>query len=158
MNNKFIINQASIIFLIIGLLVGFGVGWYVSNLNGDNTPTKEEVSETDTETSVSKNDLSVSDQPAGLTVLIDSVSLKEPKWIAVREDINGEMGNILGALRLQEGAHEGVEVELLRGTNPEELYYVVLYEDNGGDTFDHNFDSLITSEAEEPVLTTFIAN
>ena len=76
--------------------------------------------------------LAVSDQASGETVTVDSVSSPGPVWVAVHEDRNGELGNVLGAKWFSGGAQSGA-VKLLRTTSPGSLYYVALYGDAGDD-------------------------
>ena len=71
--------------------------------------------------------LAVSDQPAGGSVTIESVSVPPPGvWAAVREVNAGTLGNVLGAARAG-GPRTNVVVPLLRATMPGRTYAVELY-------------------------------
>ncbi len=85
---------------------------------------------------------SVVDQSAGGVVYVSSLIFPKESWIAVREDNDGVMGNILGAYRYPIGEHTGA-VELLRDTQPGQTYYVVIYIDDGDKDFDHKKDTLL---------------
>ena len=89
---------------------------------------------------------SVADQSAGGVVYISNLTFPKESWIAVREDNNGAMGNILGARRYPIGEHTGA-IELLRNTEPGQTYYAVIYIDDGDKKFDHKKDiSLVDSD------------
>ena len=85
---------------------------------------------------------SVVDQSAGGVVYVSSFTFPKESWIAVREDNDGVMGNILGAHRYPIGEHTGA-VELLRNTQAGQTYYVVIYIDDGDKDFDHKKDTLL---------------
>ena len=83
--------------------------------------------------------ITVSDQPAGDSVRIASVTLSKTGWVAVRDSLR-----IYGAAWLAAGTHENVSVPLLRNTTSGDKYSVVLYVDNGNKQFDMHADSLIS--------------
>lgn len=87
----------------------------------------------------SRESVSVEDQAAGMTVQIKAATLAQIGWIAVRD----ADGRTLGAGRFEAGAHEGVEVQLLRATKPGERYQVLIYVDDGDKTFDLHKDILV---------------
>jgi hypothetical protein len=98
----------------------------------------------------------VKDQPAGLRVVIDSVTLEGSGWVAIHEDRDGELGNILGAQRFDAGTYKGL-VDLLRNTVEGGVYYAVIYSDDGDNLFDHKKDSLVTGKDGNVVKSTFNA-
>ncbi len=80
--------------------------------------------------------VSVAHQPAGETVVVESVTVPPPGvWVAVREVVGDELGNVLGAVRVS-GPKSGVSVPLLRATEPGRSYAVQLYRDDGNGAFD----------------------
>ena len=80
--------------------------------------------------------VSVHDQPPGDTVVVESVTVPPPGvWVAVREVVGDELGNVLGAARIA-GPRSGVSVPLLRATEPGRSYAVQLYRDDGSGVFD----------------------
>lgn len=104
-----------------------------------------------TTTTSSGESLTVQNQAAGLSVLITSMHLTQPSWIAVRDN-----KSILGAGYFVAGAESG-SVPLLRGTLASSTYTVVIYVDNGDHAFDFHNDSLVTDSSGTPVSATFIA-
>lgn len=79
--------------------------------------------------------VSVANQASGAAVLVDSVNVPVPVWVAVRELYGHDLGNVLGAVKV--GAPRlGVSVPLLRGTLPGRTYAVELYRDDGEGDFD----------------------
>lgn len=86
--------------------------------------------------------VSVADQPAGMSVIVESVTVPPPGvWIAVREVNGSDLGNVLGAARVV-GPHGNVAVSLLRPTEPKRSYAVELYRDDNGDAFDPSANSV----------------
>lgn len=80
--------------------------------------------------------ISVLDQSAGGTVTVESVTVPPPGvWVAVREVIAGDLGNVLGAVRVS-GPRSGITVPLLRETESGRSYVVQLYRDDGNGIFD----------------------
>jgi hypothetical protein len=91
------------------------------------------------------NAIAANDQKAGTTAEVTMVTLSVPGWVAIHEDKNGELGNVLGAARFEPGIHLG-EVELLRGTVAGAKYHAVLYEDTGSRGFDTSEDAPIKND------------
>lgn len=99
--------------------------------------------------------VTVADQPAGTVVAVASVNFSSAGWVAVHEDRNGELGNVLGAAWFPAGNSVGV-VELLRGTAPGNVYHAVLYRDDGDKAFELDADAVIQTGGN-PVQSTFTA-
>lgn len=130
--------------LIVGVIAGVWLANY-SGMTAD-VPSDEEVAaETDTVQS-GAGEITVSPQPAGRAVVVSQVVLPQKGWIVVHESNNGALSNALGAARRDAGQHTGVVVELLRNTEPGKNYFVVLYADNGNNTFELKEDALISDE------------
>jgi len=86
--------------------------------------------------------VSVTNQPAGPQVTIESVTVPPPGvWIAVREVVGNDLGNVLGAVRVT-GPRSSVSIPLLRATQPGSSYAIELYRDGGNDVFDLSTDSV----------------
>lgn len=100
--------------------------------------------------------IAIADQPAGSTVIIDSVTVPPPGiWVAVREVNGSSLGNVLGAVRVN-GPHTNISVPLLRATVPDLSYAVELYRDDGSETFDLANDSVYVDFATgAPVIAYF---
>lgn len=152
--------------LIVGLLVGFGAGafWQERRLSnelpseGIATAGEEMVSEkggkkqvasaaasrqTQAGAATSTAMITVLDQPAGNAVRAERVVTGESVWVAVREEKNGGLGNILGVQKIPAGENLSVTVELLRPTKAGATYFVVLHTDVGDPAFNYREDVLI---------------
>jgi len=99
---------------------------------------------------------SVTDQSAGGVVYVSHLVFAKDAWVAVREDDNGQLGNVLGAHWYPAGEHSGA-IELLRNTQPEKKYYVVIYVDNGDKKFDFKKDALLVNESGDATASIFRA-
>ncbi|MFH1178500.1 MAG: hypothetical protein V1711_02140 [bacterium] len=85
--------------------------------------------------------LSVVDQISGDTVTVESVTVPPPGvWVAVHEVNGKDLGNILGATRVN-GPRSAVFVSLLRATEPGRSYAIELYRDDNGGVFDPSLNS-----------------
>lgn len=106
--------------------------------------TNEEKTTTSSATSlmqVGGDAVSVGDQPAGSFVIVESVTIPQIGWVAVRDS----GGRVLGAARVEAGTHQAVQVELLRNTVSGEMYQVLVYVDDGDKSFDLHKDTLVMS-------------
>ena len=99
--------------------------------------------------------VSVVDQPAGNLVFIQHADVSVPTWVAVREIIDGAVGNILGA-EMVTGATDDLPVTLLRSTKKGEQSGVFLYQEDGDGQFDFKKDALVMQE-NTPVSAVFTA-
>jgi hypothetical protein len=169
---------ASAIALIVGLIVGFVIGWYWykgvcqkrdlaeivnTDTNGDDNMSASSTDQT-SNTTVPQNiygtvsgqaSVTVQGQKAGSQVTIGQVETSNPTWIAVREVVNGTVGNILGA-RLVASTASNVSVNLLRATKAGQTYKIFLYQDDGYKKFNFQKDKLVTSN-DIPVGAEFVA-
>lgn len=101
------------------------------------------------------NTVSVADQAAGMSVAVASVTFEKPSWVAIHEDVNGELGNVLGAAWYPAGVNTGV-VELLRATIPGATYHAVLYSDDGDKEFELKGDPMIVDASKRAIMDTFM--
>ena len=101
--------------------------------------------------------ISVTNQSSGDSVLVDSVTVPPPGvWIAVREVHGNDLGNVLGALRVN-GPRSAVVVPLLRMTEPNNSYVVELYRDDADGLFDPAVNSVyIDFDTGVPVVVYFL--
>lgn len=88
--------------------------------------------------------LKVEDQVAGAAVQIANISAREIIWVAVREEKDGKVGNILGAQKVFVGDNQKATVDLLRPTVAGGAYRVVVYRDTGSPAFNYREDVLVT--------------
>lgn len=124
---------------VAGIMVGVLLAglWF---LGGDATSRISALSlsqATTTDVTVLKsNSISVVNQPAGDTVIVESVTVPPPGvWVAVREVTGSDLGNVLGAARVS-GPRSNVSIALLRATEPGRAYAVQLYRDDDNGSFD----------------------
>ena len=100
--------------------------------------------------------ISVADQSYGDTVVVESITVPPPGvWVAIRE-VNGvDLGNVLGALRVN-GPRSAVSITLLRATEPHRAYAVELYRDDAGGAFDPAVNSVyVDLTTGVPAITRF---
>ncbi|MBU6323222.1 MAG: hypothetical protein KGI41_01245 [Patescibacteria group bacterium] len=100
--------------------------------------------------------VSVKDQAAGDSVIVESVTVPPPGvWVVVHEYHGSERGNALGA-RYVRGPSINVVVPLLRATVQGGTYAVVLYRDNGDGAFNLADDSVyVDFDTGQPVVAPF---
>ncbi|NTV44147.1 MAG: hypothetical protein HGA67_00420 [Candidatus Yonathbacteria bacterium] len=153
---------------IIGIIIGWG-GYYlwdnrdIAKGNND-TPTAEENSENASDSITSEKpsmpeEISavVGEQPEGMHVSVSSVTTDRTIWVAVREDTDGALGNILGAALVFPGTYEGVWIDLMRNTFAGQKYHVVIYVDDGDKVFDYTKDVMLPGLNGDGIIGTFDA-
>ena len=133
----------------IGFCIGFAVAaaWFLGAPSAmqDTLPNTVRGTDNTTLTLIPDEEsklILVSNQPAGNTVVIDSIRVPETgTWVAVHEMRETELGNVLGAARTPSTA-SATTIPLLRDTKPGRQYAVVLYRDNGDNLFSLADDSV----------------
>jgi hypothetical protein len=141
-NNMKKIITFAIIFFILGFAISqlFFTGDKRTSTE-ENTTEETEVSSTgQKDVSTGKDYLSVSEQPFGDSVVISDLNLAETVWVTIYEDIDGELGNILGAGIFNAGSYKNEKIELLRNTEGDSKYYIKLLKDDGDRVFDQSKD------------------
>lgn len=83
--------------------------------------------------------LSVLDQPQGVTIAVNGLSIVGTKWIAIYDDHEGKPGWILGAARVHEGDTTAT-VDLLRADVVGGTYYAAILNDDGDSVFNRLTD------------------
>jgi hypothetical protein len=138
----------------VGCMLGFLIGVMVSAYSSSIVKSGNSlISSTSTTT---PDSITSTDQSAGDKVYVPTLSVGQTSWVAVRENNNDVIGRILGAQRVDAGVHENILVDLLRPTDSQVMYAVVLYKDDGDGEFDPKIDELIIKNGE-PILSQFIA-
>jgi hypothetical protein len=169
-------SQKTVVAFITGLLIGGLLVWVFSAtpeekpIEKSDVQTKEEVKKSEAPETVFKDDVTeskaetaavtgtgtivVEDQLAGNSVSLDALTLPiESGWVVVRDYMDGNPGNILGAARFN--TTEGLvptQVELVRSTTAGGVYQVVFYRNQGDIGFSLSDDTIL-----EGVGTTFLA-
>lgn len=103
--------------------------------------------------------LDMKDVSAGSTVVVPSVTLAVPGWVAVQDQnaAGNGFGNTMGAQWLPAGTHKNVSVELVRPTIAGKLYFVVVHTDDGDVKYDHVKDVILKTAKGESVAFGFHA-
>jgi hypothetical protein len=166
-------NQKTIVSFVVGLLIGGLLVWAFSGpaTEAPTEPVDEATEETDmvddaedmtdgesedTTTSLQVGDgqISVADQPAGISVaLIDAEYPVAEGWIGVRTYENEQLSNILGVNRFS--ASQGLvpeAIQLVTPTVPGTTYAIVVYEEDG------DFDFSLSGDRQlDTIFDTFTA-
>jgi hypothetical protein len=143
----------AIVALVIGLLVGYGWGRQMGGAGDLKMADEQAATSTQpagtqligsdqakvTGTVAEGNSLSVVGQPAGMSVVVRSVTLTEKAWIAIRD----QSGSTLGAALVPTGTHADVSIPLLRPTQAGENYQALIYFDDGTKTFDLHTETIV---------------
>jgi len=155
-----------VIFFIIGLIIGFGIGY-----SGKKVKTSSKDSNSNTASvgvsgvneslnlSISAEEAAVmvSNQVAGGQVVIDSIVLPENAWVAVRKNDDGREGNTLGAKYFAKGTHANVIVKMVKPTEAGQSYWAVIVKDDGDIKYDRKTDANYTKTTGESVGAQFSA-
>jgi hypothetical protein len=157
---------------VIGLGIGLFTGYFIWSENDGRAKisknaeeiaknVREEVERNQATVLASLQNMSdyidVANQSAGKGVAIEKAKLSSLGWVAVHENINGELGNVLGARAYTTGEHTSLFVPLLRGTTAGQIYHVGIYKENGDGKFDRKIDTLIRADDGEMIGGSFVA-
>lgn len=182
MDDKKLESQKTVVAFVAGLLIGGLLVWVFSaspekptpSTSSEETP-NEEVTETEetpeapaaptSSTPVTQEEVdgdfsfSVGDQSAGTSVSLGDIDYPTTGgWIVVHDDVNGSLGNALGAARFDTAVGLNPQtVSLLRATTAGNDYHVVFYSENGDRMFDIREDAVLMQDGEM-LSTTFTAN
>ncbi|MDE1925529.1 MAG: hypothetical protein KGH79_05180 [Patescibacteria group bacterium] len=150
---------------VVGLLAGFTLG-HRADVSETITMANTTMATTSAQThsqkpeSVSRPEAAagndsvvISDQSAGDSVAVKSVTLSQGGWIAIRD----ASGKTLGAALFPAGVNTGVSVPLLRATEAGQRYQALLYYDDGKHDFNLQTETLVMSADGAPVGTNFTA-
>lgn len=143
---------------VLGVGVGFlfASAWFFGSDHTYSSSSPSSLATSTLPTLVQSGALSVTNQPAGTSVTVESVTVAPPGvWIAVREMNGNNLGNVLGAIRVG-GPRSSVSVPLLRATEPGRSYAVELYRNDNTDPFNLTTDSVyVDFDTGEGVVTYF---
>ncbi|HUO49967.1 MAG TPA: hypothetical protein VMU25_00085 [Candidatus Paceibacterota bacterium] len=162
-------NWGVIIGVLVAFLVGLWAGFTLGSHGGVASETVEvsntTIATTSTETTQKHEEASnpevtatndavvVSDQSAGKSVAVKSVTLSQKGWVAVRDSD----GKTLGAAFFPAGTSTDVSVPLLRATEAGQRYQVLLYYDDGNHNFNLKTEVLVVNADGSVAGTNFSA-
>ena len=152
--------------LAAGLIIGFLIGSTLEKDRANVGDSNKGVIATSTlpivpmplkvyETIEATSSVAVDDQKAGNLVFVKHTEVSKPTWIAVREMLGDNVGNILGAQMIT-NTSDDVPVTLVRGTVAGKNYAVFLYQDDGNGQFEFKKDPMIDMDGT-PVAAMFAA-
>lgn len=135
-------------YLLVGVLLGLAVGYFLfeSELvlapvgNPDKNDLASSAYDFVSEKPGATTKIEVIDQIPGDEVIVKSVQMSAPGWIAVHDNLDGQPGRTLGAAYLSAGAYQNQVISLLRGTIDGEPYLVVIHNDDGDKVFNLKTD------------------
>lgn len=117
-----------IVLIIIGVIVFSG--------KGSGTPTDTDTNATTSQNAnTGVNRITMTDQYPGNVVYISSVQLAKPGWVVIHKDNAGKPGDVIGSKLFQAGINPG-SISLSSPMVDGQLYYAVLYNDDGDGKFD----------------------
>lgn len=188
MDDKKLESQKTVVAFVAGLLIGGLLVWVFTaspdkptpSTSSEETPDGEITGATETDETpetptasetpassapVAQEEVngdfsfSVADQSAGTSVSLGSVTYPTTEgWIVIHEDVNGSLGNALGAARYNTAVGLNPQaVPLLRATTAGNEYHVVFYSENGDRMFDIREDAVLMQDGEM-LSTSFTAN
>ncbi len=97
-----------------------------------------------------------STQPAGSSVAFSNLSIAQPTWLIVYDNVEGKTGSILGAELFFKGDTAGT-ISLLRSTEAGKKYYVGAAVDNGKRSFSRADEKIVPDQNGNQMLSSFTA-
>ncbi len=161
-----------IIVFIVGLLIGFGLGFFIFSDKSPSDSFFDKPAETDQladsepispPEDESLSSVVVADQLAGNIVILNHAVLLTPSWIVIYDDFNGEPKNILGARYFDSGEYDNLNIESPVDTTSGNKYHVLIHQDDGKieesefgrHPFDYTKDLAITDSAGQKISQSF---
>lgn len=135
-------------------------------------PTTPEVTETQTQApeptrsatfegmlDLGGNAIYVDNQPTGATsVLVGFAVLSAPGFIVVYDDNGGVPGIVIGESSVLESGGEHLTVQLDEPLAEDQVYYAMLYHDDGDGRFREDADTQATDSQQSVILMSFLAS
>ncbi|HTR18931.1 MAG TPA: hypothetical protein VMH91_03080 [Candidatus Paceibacterota bacterium] len=164
-------GKTGLIIAILALIVVLVGGWYVTTTErAGYTPEHDMMMGTTTHQTVPTttvmgtqvqnpteiaqgNSLTIADQPAGTEITVQSLSLSQEGWVAIRDS----EGKTLGAALFPPGVQQSVSVPLLRATTAGDTYQALIYFDDGTKTFNLKTETIVLNMDGTVAGTTFTA-
>lgn len=103
------------------------------------------------------NAVNAASQPAGSSVVVSLVVLKDPGYVVIHEDAKGAPGTVIGNSKLLEGENRNITVELTRASRDNETLYAMLHMDDGDGVYEFpGDDGPIKSDEGNIILMKFV--
>lgn len=101
--------------------------------------------------------MSLKDQEAGTAVILDSLVLSQPGFIAIHEAARGgALGTMRGtSIILGAGVYEIVSIAIAKPLQPRTDFIAALYRDDGDGAADISKDKLLTTASSTPLTAVF---
>lgn len=104
------------------------------------------------------NAIYVEDQTAGVfSVQVGFVVLSAPGYVVIWDNADGVPGSIIGRSELLQDGGEHLVVTLDTALHDKQVYYAMLYHDDGDGEFDAGQDSQATDSEDSVILMSFLA-
>lgn len=143
-----------IVICLICLGGGFGVSFYFSRQElEEDTPSRKAPS-----VNLPRNAIEVHDQVAIDDVLIDSVAVDAPSFIAIHSNTAGKPGDVIAVSALITQPTKNIVIVLPQKLDPGETYFVLLHKDDGDGV--HTFpgrDTIVNNDQNKPLIASFTA-
>jgi hypothetical protein len=143
--------QKGIIALVIVIVVGGGVYWFMNM----EKPMDQAAAPTDTSNAmrIEENMIIVNEQKPGNSVTIAQVHLAAPGFVVIHEDKDGAAGEILGSSTLLPSGDSGqIVVSLSKSLSDATKLHAMLHNDTNGDgKFDSSVDMPVPSQLGGPI-------
>ena len=138
-----------IVLIVIGVLVFGGKGSQAPTTG--NTPVASSTDQTG-----ALNRITMTDQYPGNVVYLNSVQLANPGWVVIQANKNGTLGAVIGSAHFDAGINPG-KITLTTPMVDGQVYYAVLYTDDGTGTFNATTDQPLTDSSGNVIMQVFHA-
>ena len=148
----YIILAILIIIIVIGVVVFKSNTDYSPPTQDQNDNTRNPIS---SGMRVEDNAIYVSDQNQGDTLFVNTVVLKEPGFVVIHKDSNGNSGEIIGAgSYLSSGEYTNINIQLTTSVRDGQKLYAMIHKDDGDQRYSAA-DLPVQSKIGGPVMMIF---
>ena len=142
-----------VIWAIVIVLIIIGAYSFLQRDSETSKPTTQAPSQ---ETITADNAVSIESQKPGTEVIVGTVILENPGYVAIHEDADGTPGSVIGNSDLLAGRNDNVVVNLKRQSEANETLYAMLHTDDGDSTYEFPGDDVpLKDEAGKVILAKF---
>ncbi len=142
-----------VVLCLICVSAGFGVAYYFGQkeLHVDQ-PAQEQAAKKEP-----RNGILVHDQVVTDDVLIDSVTISQPSFVAIHANNAGKPGDVIAVSKLLSSSKKNSVIVLPEKLQIGEKYFVLLHADDGDGI--HTFpgrDTLVSNDTNKPLIASFV--